>query len=135
MLAVLVSSRKPESRGGQVIDNQDQAQRLLRRLNEVLPLSALATPPLMAELRGRFSGANITWDCKVTKVMYAGDEGGVMCQLTFDEEEKEEVVLVSITHLAFDRRLPIARDIAAYQKHRIKRIRRENATDAPASYH
>ena len=81
-----------------MIDNQDQAQRLLRRLNEVLPLSALATPPLMAELRGRFSGAKITWDCKVTKVMYAGDEGGVMCQLTFDEEEKEEVVLVSITH-------------------------------------
>ena len=118
-----------------MIDNQDQAQRLLRRLNEVLPLSALATPPLIAELRGRFSGAKITWDCKVTKVMYAGDEGGVMCQLTFDEEENEEVVLVSITHLAFDRRLPIARDIAAYQKHRIKRIRRENATDAPASYH
>ena len=29
-----------------VIDNQDQAERLLRKLTEVLPLSALATPPL-----------------------------------------------------------------------------------------
>ena len=27
------------------------------------------------------------------------------------------------------------REIAAYQKHRIKRIRRENAGDAPAAYH
>jgi len=45
------------------------------------------------------------------------------------------VFLVSITHLAFDRRLPVAREIAAYQKHRIKRIRRENAGDASAAYH
>ena len=31
---------------------------------------------------------------------------------------------MSITHLTFDRRLPLAREIAAYQKHRVKRIRR-----------
>ena len=116
-----------------MIDNQDQVERLLRKLTEVLPLSALATPVLMANLRGR--SAKITLDCKVTKVIYAGDEGGVMCHVTFDEEEKEEVFLVSITYLAFDRRLAIAREIAAYQKHRIKRIRRESATDAPAAYH
>ena len=58
-----------------------------------------------------------------------------MCQVIFDEDEAEQVFLVSITHLAFDRRLPVAREIAAYQKHRIKRIRRENAGDAPAAYH
>jgi hypothetical protein len=60
-----------------VIDNQDQVERLLRNLTEVLPLSALATPA-------------------------------------------------------------IAREIAAYQKHRIKRIRRENrenTTRAPAAHH
>jgi hypothetical protein len=118
-----------------VIDNQDQVERLLRKLTEVLPLWALATPALMADLRGRSSAAKITLDCKVTDVMYAGDEGGIMCHLSFDEEEKEEVFLVSITHLAFDRRLPVVREIAAYQKHRIKRIRRDNATDAPAAYH
>jgi hypothetical protein len=76
--------------------------------------------------------ATITLDCKVTKVNYAGDEGGVMCHVAFDEEDKEEVFLVSITHLAFDRRLPVARKIAAYQKHRIKDLRRDGSTDAPA---
>jgi hypothetical protein len=35
--------------------------------------------------------------------------------------------LASITHLMFDPRLPLARQIAAYQKHRIKGIRREAA--------
>ena len=45
------------------------------------------------------------------------------CHLAFDEEDKEKLFLVSITHLAFDRRLPVARKIAAYQKHRINRLR------------
>jgi hypothetical protein len=31
---------------------------------------------------------------------------------------------VSITHLLFDRRLPLAREIANYQKDRVKRLRR-----------
>jgi hypothetical protein len=108
-----------------VIDNQDEVERLLRELTKALPLSALATPALMATLREQSTTANITLDCKVTKVIYAGDEGGVMCHLAFDEEDKEEVFLVSITHLAFDRRLPVARKIAAYQKHRIKHLRRD----------
>ncbi len=40
----------------------------------------------------------------------------------------EKVFFVSITHLTFDRRLPLAREIAVYQKHRIKRIRRSSST-------
>ena len=118
-----------------MIDNQDQVERLLGRLTEVMPLPALASPPLIANLRGRASAAKITPECKVAKAFYTGDEGGVMCQVIFDEDEAEQVFLVSITHLAFDRKLPVAREIAAYQKHRIKRIRRENAGDAPAAYH
>jgi hypothetical protein len=37
--------------------------------------------------------------------------------LSTKKEDKEEAFLVSITHLAFDHRLPVARKIAAYQKH------------------
>ena len=118
-----------------MIDNQDQAERLLQKLTEALPLSALATPALLASLRGRSSAAKITVNCTVTKVFYLGDEGGITCHVIFDEGENDEVFLVSITHLAFDRRLSVAREIAAYQKHRIKRIHRDNVTDAPAPYH
>ena len=38
----------------------------------------------------------------------------------FRREENKEVFLVSITQLTFDRRLPVAREIAAYQKHHIE---------------
>jgi hypothetical protein len=112
-----------------MIDNQDQVERLLHNLTEEL------TPSLMTDLQGRSSAAKITRDCKVTDVFYTGDEGGAMGLVIFDEEEKAQMFLVSITRLAFDRRLSIAREIAAYQKRRIKRLRCETATDAPAAYH
>jgi hypothetical protein len=38
--------------------------------------------------------------------------------------EIETAAFASITHLRFDARLPLARDIAVYQKHRAKRLRR-----------
>jgi hypothetical protein len=47
----------------------------------------------------------------------------------------KERFFVSITHLAFDRRLPVARKMTTYQKRRIERIRRENATGVSTAYH
>jgi hypothetical protein len=49
-----------ESGPCRVIDNQDEVERLLRKLTEALPLSALATSALMAILREQSSMANIT---------------------------------------------------------------------------
>ena len=43
---------KRESRGRQMIDNQDQVERLLRNLTEGLPLPAHATPSLMTDPGG-----------------------------------------------------------------------------------
>jgi hypothetical protein len=126
--------RQSRIRNPPLIENRDQVERLLGKLTESLPLSALVTPALMATLCERSSTTKITLDCTVTEVMYMGDEGGVMCHLTFDEKDATEVFLTSITHLAFDRRLPVAREIAAYQKHRIKRLRRGGLTVAPATH-
>lgn len=49
-----------------------------------------------------------------------------MCRLEFGREI-EKAVFASITHLRFDPRLPLARDITDYQKHRVKRLRRRSA--------
>ena len=106
-----------ESGPRRVIDNQDEVKRLLRELTKALPLSALATPALMANLREQSSSATSPWIVRSPRSFM------------------REVFLVSITHLAFDRRLPVARKIAAYQKHRIKHLRRDGSTDAPAAYH
>ena len=55
---------------------------------------------------------------------YAGDGGGIVCKLEFGREMGSRVFFASITHLRFDGRSPLTREIVAYQKHRSKRLRR-----------
>jgi len=59
----------------------------------------------------------------ITAVNYAGDEGGIMCRLEIPTNEN--AVYASITHLRFDPRLPVAREITAYQKHHVKHLKRK----------
>jgi hypothetical protein len=116
-----------------VIDNLDQTGRLLCKLEESLPLAALAAPSLVASIREHPGGAGGSPHCRVTGIHYLGDEGGIMCRLEFDADVGPRAFIVSITHLVFDRRHPLAREIAGYQKHRIKRLRRDHAGEA--QYH
>jgi len=49
-----------------------------------------------------------------------------MCKLSAEGEAGNKLALVtSITQLDFNRRLPLAREIAAYQKRRAKKLRRQ----------
>ncbi len=108
-----------------MIDNPDQVERLLAKLRRALPLPAQMTPRLLAALRDRAPGSHSTPACRITAVNHAGDEGGIVCHLEpADDAAADEVAVVSITHLDFNAKLPLAREIAAYQKHRIKRLRR-----------
>lgn len=114
-----------------MIDNPDQVERLMTHLRNMLPLSARATPRMIASLRDPAASAPPTPQCTVTRIDYAGDGGGIVCHVSFKETDELNVVVASITHLEFDRRLQVAREIAAYQKHRIKRLRREQAFGTP----
>ncbi|MPZ57485.1 MAG: hypothetical protein GEU91_13485 [Rhizobiales bacterium] len=87
------------------------------------------TPPLKAVVRERSPEIDPPKRCPVTRIDYAGDEGGIICRLAFGGDEGEHVFFVSITHLTFDPRQPFAREIAAYQKHRVKRMRRLSSLD------
>ena len=62
--------------------------------------------------------------CRVIEVMYLGDEGGISCSLDFDLGDTKNVHIVSITHLGFDGGNSLAREIGAYCKHRIKRLKK-----------
>ena len=60
----------------------------------------------------------------ITRVECAGDEGGIICKVELGPENNDKAVFASITHLRFSQAEPIGRQVAAYQKHRIKRLRR-----------
>jgi hypothetical protein len=107
-----------------VIDNLDQTGRLLCKLVESLPLAARATPVLLASIREQSGGIEVSPSCRVTRGHYLGDEGGILCHLAFDADVGPRAFIVAITHLPFDRRLPLAREIANYQKNSAKRLPR-----------
>ena len=113
-----------------VIDNPVQDHLLMAKLKAALPLPATATSPLLAQVHEQAPGRDWSSQCRITGIHYVGDEGGIVCQLDFGHKAGEKAFVVSITHLTFDRRLPLAREIAAYQKHRIKRIRRSSSTSS-----
>jgi len=112
-----------------VIDHPDQVARLLVALRAALPMPARMTPPLLATLREQNPALPAAAACRITRVDYTGDEGGITCHLAREgADESGRLVVTSITHLDFDPRLPLAREIAAYQKHRIKRLKRAQQT-------
>jgi hypothetical protein len=59
----------------------------------------------------------------VTWISYAGDEGGIVGRVEATAETAG-AVFAFIPHLRFDPRLPLAREIVACQRHRVKRLRR-----------
>ena len=108
-----------------MIDDPEATERLLAWLKAALPIPARLTPELQALLREQYAGAAIPATCQVTWVTYMGDEGGIVCKLDLGPDVEKEA-FTSITHLRFDPRLPLARGIAAYQKHRVKRLKRQH---------
>jgi hypothetical protein len=106
-----------------MIDNAIQVERLIAKLQAELPLATRMTPELTATLAKQNHASSIPVSCKIISVRYTGDEGGILCQLELSPPI-ENAVYASITHLRFDPRQPLARDITAYQKHRVKHLRR-----------
>lgn len=107
-----------------MIDDPDLTARLIGKLREALPLVAGATSQLAAVIREEAPDAKKAAGYPVTRIDYAGDDGGVVCRLEVGEGSDLKIFYVSITHLTFHRRSPFAREIAVYQKHRNKRLKR-----------
>jgi hypothetical protein len=106
-----------------MIDNPITTMDLLDKLTEALPFPARLTPELQASLKGQNLSATVPTNCQIVLLHYMGDEGGILCKLDLGPDV-QNAAFVSITHLRFDARLPLAREITAYQKNRVKRLRR-----------
>ena len=59
----------------------------------------------------------------IEKVLYFGDEGGIICVV---KNPGKEAIMVSLTHLRVKANHPLAKDIRAYQMRRIKKLSQIN---------
>lgn len=57
----------------------------------------------------------------IEKLYYSGDFGGILCHLA------EHSLVCSLTHLRFPPSCSLYRDITAYQKHRVKKLKKQAA--------
>ena len=119
----LASTRLGRIGLGRLIDHLETVERLVSKLNAVLPIPARITTELQTSLSQQ-TGGTVPAQCAVTWITYMGDESGIVCKLDLGSDAAKEA-FTSITHLRFDGRLPLAREITAAQKHRVKRLRRQ----------
>ena len=57
---------------------------------------------------------------------YAGDEGGIVCHLVPLGEK--QALFISLTHVRVPRSMPLAQAVADYQKHRVKKLKKQGGT-------
>lgn len=108
-----------------MIDDLEKTNRLLAELTASLPLDARPTRDLVRTFSERLARPAPVTRCRVVDIHYAGEEGGIVCKLEMEGQKADEGFFVSITHLIFERKTPLFRQIDAYQRHRIKKLRQQ----------
>lgn len=107
-----------------MIDDPFTVSDLMARMEKALPIPARLTADVWMVVQKQHKGTPIPLSCRVIQLHYMHDVGGISCHVAF-EPDTGTLTIVSLTQLRFDARLPLARAIAAYQKQRVKRIRRQ----------
>ena len=108
-----------------MIDDPNQTDLLMAMLKESLPIQTIITPHLASALAKQSPDIPIPGQCNVIDVFYTGDMGGILCCLDIGGPDTKSPHLVSITHLTFNRRIPLAREIEVYQRHRNKKLKQQ----------
>lgn len=108
-----------------MIDDIGKTIALAAKIQAALPMAAIATKELRGFLQQQ---SNIVFprECDITEIRDMNDDGGIACQLDFGFSGPKNLYVVSITHLRFDSGNSLRREIEAYCKHRIKRLKKLN---------
>ncbi|HZZ59583.1 MAG TPA: hypothetical protein VFE63_00205 [Roseiarcus sp.] len=109
-----------------MLDKWEKTQDLIASLKAAAPFEVELTPPLIAQLRAATPPFDLEPRQIVRDVSYGGDEGGILCHI--EPQESGRVLVVSLTHLRLGRSLPFAAAVFDYQKHRTKKLKKQNRT-------
>lgn len=105
------------------IDDYNAAKALTEKLKENLPIKARAGKEFLNTLKQKGENADPDREFEINFVGYSGDEGGIMCGLKEpNNPESKEKYVSSITHLKIDSNHPLAAEVQAYQRQRIRKL-------------
>lgn len=110
------------------IDDYNAAKALTEKLKESLPIKAQAGKEFLKTLKQKGENADPDREFEIDFVDYSGDEGGIMCGLTQpNNPESKEKYFASLTHLKIDPNHPLASEVQAYQRQRIRKLMFQNS--------
>lgn len=102
------------------IDDPEKTERLMNGLERLLPFKATFEEKGWQHLvKESKVPRGATPSVTVEKLSYSGDYGGILCHLA------DHSLVCSLTHLRFTPAFSLFRDIAAYQKHRVKKLKKQ----------
>jgi hypothetical protein len=106
-----------------MLDNPEKTARLLAALKAAVPFEVELMPAVVKQLRAeRFAHADRTHRT-VSDLSYLGDEGGIVCHIAPPDEQR--ALFISLTHVRMPRTMPLAAAVLGYQKHRVKKLRKQ----------
>ncbi len=105
-----------------MIDKLEKTRQLLATLEAAVPFNVDLTSELLATLKQSPSCGVLERRQTVSQLSYMGDEGGIMCHIQPPNDANP--IVTSITHVRVPPYLPFAADVADYQKHRVKKLRK-----------
>jgi hypothetical protein len=108
-----------------MLDDPRKTEPLMAMLKESLPIPTNVIPYLAREVAKQSPDISVPSRCNVIDVIYSGD----YCLLPhIGGPDTKSAHFVSITHLIFNRNVPLAREIEAYQRHRIKKLKQQQGS-------
>ncbi len=115
-----------------MIDNYKEAMELLHQMEAQLPIPAYPSPGLVQSMRTRGVTLDPNQPLSIKHVLYLGDEGGIMCDIT--PAGQPNSIICSLTNLQIAPAQPLGEAIQAYQQRRIKRLAASGGPKKPVSF-
>ncbi len=106
-----------------MLDKPEKTAELISTLRSALPFEVSLTPELIAELARHEKPLVLAPSQVVSEITYAGDAGGILCHIQI--ADVDQTVFASLTHVRVSRTLPFAQAVIEYQKHRVKKLRKQ----------
>jgi hypothetical protein len=106
-----------------MLDKPEKTRELMAILEAAAPFEVALMPDLIDHLARQQKPVVVKPIETVSGVSYLGDVGGIACHV--QPEDADSVIVVSLTHVRVPRTLPFATGVLAYQKHRIKKLKKQ----------
>ena len=109
-----------------MLDKPEKTRELIDILDAAVPFEVDMMPDLIEHLARQQNPVaikSIKSIETVSKISYFGDPGGIMCHI--QPEDVESAVVISLTHVRVRRTLPFAAAVLDYQKHRVKKLKKQ----------